>query len=343
MSKPGLYLCRLPWHQVAAMGENPHIRAIYPKIVASHQIEPEGRVPVDDTHIDYAVPEYPSRSRRFLTRFIIRHGIGHVVASQKLLWYSTLLEEVCYNLGVQLTWSEPFYDGRFIFDKSGLQYTGTNDIRFQKVTQLNETNILPIGKTREIQPVCPSEVEHWMERNCFNGTEFVIFGQVPWDMALRDHPGLGYVDWIRELVSANPTQKFLFKHHPKASTTDLDDLPNLQVVNESISFLFQNFKLFGAFSSSTIMEGMMQGAFRFATGGYHFMYGLIPGFLHPKRDEALLKLKSDAWNVNHAAIEERLKFITNAYALPVTGEAVANRLMLDSETFFKRKLWVKNA
>ncbi len=330
-----LYLCRLPWQNVAAMAANPHIRKAFPTIVASHQVHPTEDPGVDRYEVDYAVPEKPTQTRKFIRRMLIRNAVSHVVASQKLLWYSDILQEQCDVLGVKLIWSEPFFDGRCIFDQSGLPYTKVNDLCFDESFSDNLVAACPpqpIKQTREAQPAeC--------HLSGFSGNEVVIFGQVPWDMALRDYPGLNYRAWLKDLVGGHQSVLFLFKHHPKAQTPYVPEFENLLVVDASIDWLFEKFQTFAAFSSTTILEGTLRGKENWITAGNHFLSGILPSFPKPGSDW-LLEMVQEVQNHDRRAMKRRLAFVTNAYTLPLDGKAVALRLTTESHQFFAEKLWI---
>jgi hypothetical protein len=277
------------------------------------------------------IGEQRNRVYRELVEMFTVHEIRYVVATQKLLWYSDVLEQVCRDLKIELTWCEIFFDDRIIMDRTGLQYCKDNDIHYESTIKPAEP-ILP-KKTRLKQPSSMPAAELLTKLKVVKSDEtVVVLGQVPHDMALRQFPGLSYPEWLHAIFTHNHGTTFLFKHHPQAPTAGIEKYSNVRVINEGLDSLWGAFSLFASFSSTTIFEGMIRGK-KFATGGYHFCSGLTPT-VHSTAEAKGLVEKLRAHETPQEAWTRRLTFICNHYTIPLTSPNLWKRMTTTSEQYF---------
>jgi len=207
-----------------------------------------------------------------------------VIISQKLFPVSDKIASLCKELGIQVLWTEAFFDGRLKFDYWGLDYTPTNEIRgFIDSIPLSDEPIRLPFQTRESQPDMISRDDLFAKYGLNpEDKHIVILGQTIFDMSLKHskNPEANtYRDYIDLILNNNPDVKFLFKPHPHyfgvykdrydSDMGFLKQYSNLIVINENIKSLFQIFDRFSAFSSTTIFEGLIQDK-KFATMGYHY-------------------------------------------------------------------------
>jgi hypothetical protein len=334
-----LLAVRCPPRWVSQLAVNPYRQKLWPGLVSLHQV---------DRHLfpcDAAYQDTPSESERepvvkLLNEIIERHNVTHALVTQKLLWYSDVVEQVYRARGVDLTWCEMFFDYRAIFDRSGLHYCRRNDLEDYGGLPMEWGNPRFPRSDRQAQPA-EMDRENLSQKLNASGGEIVVFGQVPHDMALREFPGLTYAEWLHQLFTRNPQTTFLFKHHPLAPTEGVEQHPNVRVVNENLRSLLLAFSYFAAFSSTTIFEGAILGK-RFLTGGYHLLRGHS---LQASRAEDLENARAKLAGQDDIQQNEclprrrRLAFICNAYALRLDGLALVERLTRSSTDFFQGGFW----
>jgi hypothetical protein len=261
-----------------------------------------------------------------------QYKVSHALVTQRLLWYSQLVGQVCKELGIQLTWCECFFDDRIIMDRLALQYCKDNDIKYEVIGPL-EPPLLP-KKTRQPQPatLAPEELRAKLGVTDPANT-VVVLGQTYYDMAVVEFPWLNYGRWLEALFKANPKTQFLFKHHPQKATPLIETYKNVRVINESLESLWGAFDLFASFSSTTIFEGMIHGK-KFATGGYHFCSGVSMPVHAPEEATNLVErlkaytIPTDAWN-------RRLFFICNRYTVPLVSPHLWERMNKPSKQYFE--------
>lgn len=281
---------------------------------------------------DTPIPSQPKEAFDLIRDIFRLYAITHVIASQKLLWYSNLIEQAASEFNAKILWCEPFFDEYSICDKSGLQYTRINDLVFDDRTP-DVAPDLP-RSTRQVQS-STGQADYLRDFYAEKRKDVIVtFGQVPHDMALVEYPGLKYESWLRTLFESNPNTVFLFKHHPLVSTPDIQNIPNVHVINDSIFELFNNFIYFAAFSSTTIFEGILRGC-KFVTGGYHFLSGTNATLEASSRDSlagVYEKLKN--LTIDYSRLDRRIRFVCNEYVLSLSDEKIFHRLNLDSEKYF---------
>jgi hypothetical protein len=312
------------WVALAA----PLLRKRYGTIVVLTQ-NPAEYPEADYVYRDAPVPSDPRPSEKIVDMLLNVAKVELVVTVQKLLWYSDILERRAADLGIPLVWTEAFFDQRIIVDKVGLQYCRDNELVHE--TGFGRLEPLLPGRTREPQPASghlpagPDDV--------------FVFGQVPYDMALVQYPGLGYEAWLDRLFLSRPDTTFWFKHHPVAPTPGLERHPNVRVVDVPLALAFEACRRFAAFSSTTIFEGMCRGKW-FVTGGHHFCsgHGLSVEAPDPGDGSWLDRL------IDHRPdpdlVRQRLAFVCNAYTQPLDSPALIERFDLPSQPFFLRSLEV---
>lgn len=269
--------------------------------------------------IDTPKKELEEQFREIVTQ----HKIDLVIITQKLFLYSNVAEKVCADLNIKRIFTEFFFDDKLIFDDIGLQYTRDN--------QATGASNLPIDwpkSDRETQPSDTYMAELRAKYNLLTDKIVVVYGQVLWDMSLLESPcGITYDEYIEGLCQNNMDTTFLFKPHPKDAwgtpTSAKYSYPNLIRVNESLRTLFK-FQAHTAYSSTVIFEGVSRGL-RFASVGYHFLQNHTHKI---KRGEfgdifnKILSYKPDTVSIRHEA-----SYITNIYAMPMSDQYLANRLI----------------
>lgn len=260
-------------------------------------------------------------------------GVKYALVCQKLLWYSTAVEQACRELRIPLVWCENFFDDRVVMDRVGLQYCAKNEIHFESFTKPGQLQALS-GRTRQPQPneLTPTELMAKLQLPVPD-EPIVVLGQVPHDMALVETPGLKYNDWLDAMFRNNLNTFFLFKHHPLAKTTlPLENYSNVMVINENIASLWAAFDHFAAYSSTTIFEGMDRGK-KFATGGYHFCSGLT---LQINTADGMKNLMEQlrAYEIPEEAWMRRQTFLCNHYSVSMSSPRLWARMTLPSEKFF---------
>jgi hypothetical protein len=261
-----------------------------------------------------------------------RCKVSHALVTQRLLWYSVLVERVCRELGIQLTWCEVFFDDRIIMDRQGLQYCKDNDIHYEAIGSA-ELPLLP-QKTRQPQPTTmPPEALRAKLGVVDLPNTVVVMGQTPYDMAVKEYPWVGYEAWLDALFRNNLSTWFLFKHHPQAKTPGIENYSNVRVIDESLESLWGAFDLFASFSSTTIFEGMIRGK-KFATGGYHFCSGLsLP--VHTAVEARNLVERLKAYSIPTEAWNRRLFFVCNRYTVPLNSPRLWERMNKPSKKYFE--------
>lgn len=330
-----LAIVRLPSAWMPYFTDNPALRDI-PKLCTGqeafdlyHQNCPG---PNWSVYRHNVAPGCSDQAYRELLRLFSAYKIRYALVAQKLIWYSDLVEKACLELGIQLVWCECFFDDRIILDRVGLQYCKENEIHFESVVK--PAPLLPLtGRTRQAQPAALTTEELMAKLQIpVPGEPVVVLGQVPQDMALKEYPGLSYVDWLDALFRNNLSTYFLFKHHPLMKTPGIERYSNVQVIDENIETLWNSFQLFAAFSSTTIFEGMTRGK-KFVTGGYHLCSGLTLEVLIASQASKLVE-QLHAYQLPREAWLRRQMFLCNYYAIPMSSSRLWERITTSSEQFF---------
>lgn len=277
---------------------------------------------------------YQNQSKAALFELLRDHKVTRVLVTQKLLWYSSVVEEVCQLLDIPIVWTEAFFDGRIILDKVGLQYCKLNEITYEACGAV-ESPVVP-RNTREAQPPGMSPREIYKTYNVTGPFgAVVVFGQTPYDMSLIQYPWVGYEQWLDHLFECNRGTRFLFKHHPLCRTPGIERHPNAFSVNIDIQSLWNAFELFASFSSTTILEGCIRRK-RFATGGYHFCSGngltIEAHSLDGIRD---LTKRLSAFSLPAPELQRRVWFVCNRYTISMKSPQFLERLERPSEEFFR--------
>lgn len=336
MSKPTLLISRLGILPVKLIANNAQVRERFRVICVGQQ--PIGNydscLPSLETAFeDRALEDSPGRVRDYYEALIKGWNVEVAILVPRLFWYSEIVAELCRELNVSYIWAEGFFGTRICLDKIGAQFTADNDIKRYVDQAPADEPILP-ESTRYAQPDSING-ETLRKRYGFDGSEVCILGQVEHDNSMKEYPGLGYYDWLEALISANPLTRFAFKHHPLWPTKDIFKFSNVTIINESLDSIFQAFDMFAAFSSTTVLEGIVQRK-KFITGGYHFMSG--SGLVLEAPSEGELAQVTDRMSGLQLSEERRrrwLSFICNRYALDLNSEQLVKRLTMSSEDFFR--------
>jgi hypothetical protein len=277
-----------------------------------------------------------AKARAELKFWFEHHHITHVVTCQRLLWYSEMVESLCQELNLPLTWCELFFDNRIIMDRSGLQYCEKNDLHFESVGTL-EDPLFP-SATRWTQPelAAPTLLYKACRVESSDDDVVIVLGQTPYDMSLREYPQVCYEQWMDDLFNSNPKTKFMFKHHPSCETLAAKRYPNVFDIHANLVSLFNAFDRFASYSSTTIFEGLIRRK-KFVTGGYHFCSGkgltIEPGITGTYLSGITEQLKAHV--IPEEALQRRLWFICNRYTVPLSSPRLVDRITLSSEEFFK--------
>lgn len=299
--KPGLLLVRVGLRQARQIAANLSIRREFSVVTVDQDIYTDIRA---QTYRDFPEEDYKGEVKKFIRYIILNHNIKHIIACQKLHWYSVCVEQIAKELEVDLIWTERFFDDKFVFDRVGLQYTKDNEI--VKFSSLHKTRPYQLPNlTRLPQPHAASMA---ILHNLYGTGRTVVFGQCPTDMALVEYPDRGYYPWLHNLLSED--RLFLFKHHPLMKTQDIEDYANVQVVDENVHSLIDSYDSLAAFSSSVIFECHARGKTGVRTGGYHFL--------------------------SEDASEQRFSFLCSKYAIKLGSKSLYDRITKSSEDYFDR-------
>lgn len=279
---------------------------------------------------------YADKAKEELLFWLKHHNISHVLACQRLIWYSNIIEELCSELQLPLTWCELFFDNRIIVDKAGLQYCAKNDIHFESVGVPSDPE-LPTA-TRLRQPEGLAKEVIYKQYDVGDPDDVVVvLGQTPFDMSLLEYPMDCYEQWLDKLFKSNPKTKFLFKHHPICETISARKYPNVHEISENLYSLYTAFNNFAAFSSTTIFEGLIRRK-KFVTGGYHLCSGkgltIEPGITGTYLSGITKQLKEHV--IPEEALQRRIWFLCNRYSIPLASPVLADRIVMTSEEFFNK-------
>lgn len=319
-------LVRFPPKAAVKIAQNPYLQDVNFHVLAQH---PASAYPRGGRFASCG-QDFPRSDREDLIlervkNLIEKYEIQQVIATQKLFWYSNVVERACKELGVSIMWSEAFFDGKMIFDRAGLPYTKDNELFLDRSVKTDE--IRPPKKTREPQPAIANRADLY-ER--YGTGCFVVFGQVPTDMALVDHHGTDYQIWLDKLFRSNPQTNFLFKHHPLCKTR-LRQYGNVEIANESVIALFETYSEFASFSSTVIYEGLCRGK-KFVTGGRHFCdhQDMVIG-----RASHLFDIRERLIDFQ-AFVDRRLSFVQHYYTIDLSGEKLRDRIMLSTLDYLEK-------
>jgi len=281
---------------------------------------------------------------------IQQDNIDIAIIQQKLFHLSDMVAEVCRKMHIPVVWTERFFDGKMVFDRTGLHYTPENEI----YSFVDTIKAEPFGyieypiSTRQPQEEVISKKDVF-DKYGLNKEDkhIVIMGQTTFDMSLK-HSINGRVktwnDYIKMLLEANEDVVFLIKHHPQYYTSHeyrrkedigwLDDTRVIEV-RENIQTLFRAFKYFTSFSSTTVFEGILKGKI-FATCGHHYCNdkGLV---IQLRTTEVATNLyeRISSFKINTEKVHRYSMFVCNYYALDLKGEHLVQKLNLPADEFYK--------
>jgi len=285
-------------------------------------------------------------------KILKQNYIDQVINAQPLHPYHEQLMKACNSLGIKHINTETAFDGKWLFDSSGCQYTCPNDIYkyIDKMPLDNLQNIDLPKSSRQPQPdkITPSQ---FFAKYSLNPKEtyIVIFGQLLWDMSVKKTVNKKintYEEYIDLVVNSNPGTRFLIKHHPlyrghhKASS-DLKffkKYPNIIEVYENLDTLFDIFNYFTSFSSTTVFEGIIKRK-KFATIGFHYC----------NTDDLVFQLRINdkarnlTQSLKNLRIKEQtrlkyLKFVCDYYTINLSSPKLYSRLLMPDEIYFTQQL-----
>lgn len=321
-----LLLVRCPPAFANALAANPHLSGNRFVALGQQSIDSVNHRAFEAVIEDRPHYDEPARTAALVTQIIQGFRVREIVIAQPSFWYSTVVAAVAQRFDVPVIWLEQAFNGRAYLDRIGAVYTPENEIG--TYVPQHEPRPIPPLRTRLDQP--PSRSAY--EVRAQYGPGIVVFGQVPYDMAVLQYPGLSYDDWLHELFTQNPDTPFLFKHHPLASTVFRQWYPNVRMLDESVETLLAAYEYFASFSSSTIAECVAAGR-KVVTGGYHALRhsGCT---LDDAIDRLAWRLKWD-FVPDPEAIEHWLSFLYHEYSVDLNSQQAAQRLLWRSPQYFR--------
>jgi len=344
VTKPGLLLVRIFGHWSAQIAKNPEIAKNYETVAlcwaGAHGYDPSNFAGLYQG-IDHGGPGAPEGIVALTREIIQKHNVRKCIILTPLYWFSNAVKEALDEAEVDTIWSEVFPDNRIILDRAGCQYTADNDI-VRHAPAFPDVPADPPKSTRFRQPDARTPAEIRAAAKIENGQPVVVvLGQVPGDHALLDTTGgMNYYRWLHSIFTKNPNTAFLFKQHPagknnvNARTKNIEMYHNVRIVDESIFSLFLAFDAFAAFSSTAIMEGVIQGK-AFATGGHHFINhpDLCLRLSSPEDAENLYE-KIRAFKSDDDLRKRWIAFLTRGYTMRPSSPLLSQRLAVSSGQFF---------
>jgi len=259
-------------------------------------------------------------------------------------------KDICDRLGINWIFNEAFLGVKNVFDKTGAHFDPNNDIK-SYIDKVKVNGKIKIPKwTKVSQPKDINANDFFRKYNLpKRGKYIVLLGQEVCDKSIihSKNPDVkSYEDYIYNLTRNNIDTTFLFKAHPVYSTIKKNDAhlidfiynyKNIVPIDESILSLFKIFDKFTAYSSTTILEGLVHNK-KFATAGYHFcdndalVYQLYTNEHYKNLYKKLKKFK-----INSQVRDKYLYFICNYYSIFCDSPQLVDRLELSSEEYFSKE------
>lgn len=275
-----------------------------------------------------------------------KYKIDLVVNSQPLHPYNTWMGEVCRARGIESINTEMGLDNKMLFDRRSCQYCNNNEI-YQFVNKIQITNPTQLPQTtRQPQPDELTPHELCQKYNLKKDNKYlVILGQLFWDMSVKESVNRDiktYQNYWDVILNHNRHTNIIVKPHPlyfknnklHSDMEFLNNYSNVTVINESLKTMFNSFDYFTAFSSTTILEGLMMRK-KFATMGFHFCNNdkLVLQIRKNYKAEDLIS-KLNGQKVDEATLQRYLNFIFNYYMIYLESEQLYHRLTKSSEEYF---------
>ena len=285
--------------------------------------------------------------RLLCEKILTENKIDLVINAQPLHPLHTIMEAECKKRSIDTINYETFFDDKMVLDRTGSQYTESNDIReyVKKISIPSDFQIEYPKASRQVQPRTINRSAFFKRYSLREGDKHVVvLGQLNWDMSLKhsSNPDInGQEQFLRKLFESNPDTIFLFKNHPQYKSSrfihEMNFVPsykNVRIINESLETLFDNFECFVSFSSSCIMEGLIRGR-KFATIGYHFCNDPELVF-QLKTNEKFFDIYESLQRfvINQKLLSRYLYFVCNLYAVPMDSEQLFHRLSKTSKDYF---------
>lgn len=287
-------------------------------------------------------------SRKDIERILADNDIHIAVISQQLFHRSENIAEACKNLSIPVVWTERFFDNKRVFDATGLQFMPENEIT-QYIDEVHYTGDIDIPEsTREPQAGELTKEQFFKKYGLKQDAMYIVMlGQTTFDMSLINsmNPKMKtFEDYARTIFEKNSGVTFIYKNHPlyysahaRRRNEDVGFVhgyKNVIEVVENIQTLFNAFDYFTAFSSTTILEGLMQRK-QFASPGYHFC-------THPK---LVLQIKTNeiasnlyerlqGFQPDEDLRKKYLEFVCNYLCVDVTSEDLVKRIDLRADKFY---------
>lgn len=281
--------------------------------------------------------------------FLLTENIDTAIISQQLFHTSEKIAEACKNVKVPVIWTERFFDNKRIFDATGLQYMPDNEIkRYIDKVEYSGKPDLP-QSTREPQADMLNKEDLYNKyRLDPDGKYIVMFGQTVFDMSLTNwicRRILTFREYADLLINTNKDVTFIYKNHPlyygayahrkNKDVGFMNNHENVIEVIENIDTLFNAFDYFTSFSSTTVLEGLIQNKI-FATAGYHFCNdpALV---LQLKTTDMAVNLydRMQSFQIDQDIRLIYLEFVCNYLCLDVGSEDLLKKIELDPDRFYK--------
>lgn len=333
--KPVILLCRMGSQKAAELASNPWLSEEYDFITLDQQ-------PLDSyeqyRHLFVACyedrPYFADKERtaRQLDMLFKGWKPRYTVVTQPLMWYSNIVSDTCTANDCKVIYGESAFDGQWILDKIGIQYSEYNEIQSYSDNWCRE-DWKPPKVTRQGQPdPLPTEsIRQRYEQHTDARPVVAVFGQCPTDMSLVMYPEIHYYEWLHDLFQ-NKGIYYIFKHHPLALTEGIERYDNVKVANENVISLLSTYKRCAAYSSSVIYEGVALGC-HFMTGGYHLFSG----------SECCVETDSPGSSVanfllynlgNQFDVDKRMSFLQNKYFVNLLSKRCYDKITLSPEEYY---------
>jgi hypothetical protein len=251
------------------------------------------------------------------------------------------------KIKVNRIFCEAFLGSDNVFDRVGFHYMPDNEIkRYAPKIKLTGNFIIP-QETKMEQPDDISWDAFIKKYGLSKSDKYIVLmGQEMGDKSLiySKNPDVQtYTDYIHRLAMDNLDVKFIFKPHPvyltfkKHLAKDIAfiyNYRNIVPVYEGINTLFNLFDKFTAFSSTTILEGLMREK-KFATLGHHFCSedGLVLQLTSKDMFKGLYD-RLEEFKIDGALRMRYLEFLINYYAIRLDSEKLIERVEKSSDEYF---------
>lgn len=332
-----LLVSRLRGFRVDKIKNNQYIKDYFCKVVGIDHNKPEDYLKYNIKYYRYGVEK---DAENLVKEVIDKEAITHCIIAQKLHTLADATYRACIAKGVKIIWSEVFFDDKLLYDYNGLQYTPDNDIvRFAE--KHKGTKIELPRSTRQPQKDELINLEDFKTKYDLGDRDnLVLFGQVVWDMSLKNSICQGintYEDFLKAVIELNPNTNIIIKPHPQCTAEKYKfvyDYKNVRVTEENINSFWNCFDRFITFSSTTSFEAVVRNK-KIAVCGHT----LVPS------DSLVLQIKERAefsnlyaklgqFEIDPKQRNKHLSFLTTKYALAYNSKALLEKIILADKEFY---------